>query len=119
MRLHHEVWLSAHPNRSEAWLQERLRDGFDVHHLDGDRDNNVAANLVLIEHSDHMMIHKGGVRMLGRLDRKKAMRRRARYAMTPDGKKLRLFKRERAEKILQGYEQDPGAFQWRVIADKK
>jgi hypothetical protein len=42
-----------------------MRDGFDVHHLDGDHANNEPANLVLIEHTDHMAIHGG--RTMGRL----------------------------------------------------
>lgn len=62
---HHRQWLAAHPTRSEAWLLVMLKDGFDVHHLDGNHANNDPANLVLIEHSDHMMLH--GSRMLGRL----------------------------------------------------
>jgi hypothetical protein len=65
---HHAAWLSVHPHRSEQWLAERIRDGFDVHHLDGQSDNNDAANLVLIEHTDHMAIHGG--RTLGRLSQR-------------------------------------------------
>lgn len=42
-----------------------MLNGFDVHHLDGDHGNNDPANLVLIEHSDHMMLHGG--RTLGRM----------------------------------------------------
>jgi hypothetical protein len=61
------AWLGAHPNRTDDWLKARIKDGFDVHHLDGDHDNNDPANLVLIEHSDHMMLHGG--RTLGRLRR--------------------------------------------------
>ncbi len=41
------------------------KDGFDVHHLDGNKGNESPDNLVLIEHTDHMMLH--GSRMLGRL----------------------------------------------------
>lgn len=43
-----------------------LRDGFDVHHLDGDHSNDDPANLALIEHTDHMRLHGMGV-TLGRL----------------------------------------------------
>lgn len=53
------VWLSAHPERSSEWLIERLKDGFDIHHLDGDHENNDPSNLVLIECGDHMMLHNG------------------------------------------------------------
>ena len=31
-----KIWLSAHPHRSAKWLRERIADGFDVHHIDGD-----------------------------------------------------------------------------------
>ena len=51
------MWLGAHPNRSQEWLQERLRDGFDIHHVDGNHMNDDPANLVLIEHDDHMRLH--------------------------------------------------------------
>lgn len=40
-------------------------EGFDVHHIDGNHENNDPQNLVLIEHTDHMMLHGG--RHLGRL----------------------------------------------------
>lgn len=62
---HHQAWLDAHPHRSEAWLRAMLAEGFDVHHMDGSRENNDPSNLVLIEHTDHMMLHGG--RTLGRL----------------------------------------------------
>lgn len=62
MRSHHEVWLKAHGERSAEWLREMLVRGFDVHHLDGDHDNNDPKNLVLIECGDHMMLHNGATR---------------------------------------------------------
>lgn len=68
--LHHQVWLDAHPWRTEEWLRERTKDGFDVHHVDGDPANNSASNLVLIEHGDHMAIHAGGIAFVGRLSTK-------------------------------------------------
>lgn len=57
MKAYHEIWLSAHPSRTEAWLQDRLKDGFDIHHIDGDHKNNDPDNLVLIESQDHMRLH--------------------------------------------------------------
>lgn len=54
---YHRVWLAAHPNRSLEWLQERMRDGFDIHHIDGDHWNDTPSNLVLIECLDHMRLH--------------------------------------------------------------
>ena len=54
---HHEAWLSAHPDRTAAWLKELLKEGFDVHHVDGDDGNNSPRNLILIEAADHMRLH--------------------------------------------------------------
>jgi hypothetical protein len=56
-RDYHKAWLSAHPERSEQWLKDHLADGFDVHHIDSDHENNDPENLVLIEHVDHMKFH--------------------------------------------------------------
>lgn len=67
MKLWHTAWLSAHPYRTEEWLREKLRDGFDVHHMDGDKANNDSSNLVLIEHVDHMRLHGSPNIKLGRL----------------------------------------------------
>lgn len=47
-------------------MRDRLRDGFDVHHIDGDSRNDKDSNLVLIEASDHMMLHFVG-RQLSRV----------------------------------------------------
>ena len=60
---YHHAWLGAHPERDEAWLRERLKDGFDVHHLDGDHENNDPLNLVLIDGADHLMLHNGSKRL--------------------------------------------------------
>ena len=57
MEIYHKVWLRSHPERDEAWLIERLRDGFDIHHMDGNHQNNEPSNLVLIESRDHMRLH--------------------------------------------------------------
>ena len=50
---YHYVWLESHPTRTEGWLRERLKDGFCIHHIDGDHSNNHPRNLVLIEGQDH------------------------------------------------------------------
>ena len=42
----------------------QLREGFDVHHIDNDHGNDDPLNLVLIEHSDHQMLHSGKHRLL-------------------------------------------------------
>lgn len=57
MEEYHKVWLEAHPERTEEWLQARLKDGFNIHHMDGDHSNNIPANLVLIDGEDHLRLH--------------------------------------------------------------
>lgn len=57
LKNYHLIWLESRPHRTRDWLQERLRDGFDMHHVDGDHSNDDPSNLVLIECSDHMRLH--------------------------------------------------------------
>jgi hypothetical protein len=57
LRPHHVAWLSVNPHRSETWLREMFRHGFQIHHLDGDHANNDPQNLLLINHQDHMSLH--------------------------------------------------------------
>lgn len=57
LKSYHLAWLAAHPKRSEEWLRAHIADGFDVHHLDGNKTNDDARNLLLIEHDDHMRLH--------------------------------------------------------------
>lgn len=64
MKNYHYIWLSTHRNRTEEWLRERLADGFDIHHADGDHSNDDPSNLVLIEATDHMRLHGGSLNRL-------------------------------------------------------
>lgn len=57
MNKHQKAWLKANPHRSAAWLEERLADGFDIHHVDGNHDNDDPLNLLLVEVMDHMRLH--------------------------------------------------------------
>lgn len=66
MESYHIAWLSAHPERTTEWLSDRLKDGFHVHHMDGNHSNDEPRNLVLIESGDHMMIHNGSSRLIWR-----------------------------------------------------
>ncbi len=59
MKASHVAWLAAHPSRTADWLRSQLDDGFDVHHVDGDRNNNNSNNLVLIESQDHTTVIHG------------------------------------------------------------
>jgi hypothetical protein len=59
-------WLLDHPERTYEWLLERLKDGFHIHHLDGNHSNNEPTNLVLIEASDHFRLHGGRLKYLKR-----------------------------------------------------
>lgn len=54
---HQQAWLNAHPDRTEEWLRQMIREGFNVHHGDGVHSNNHSDNLFLIEGSDHMRLH--------------------------------------------------------------
>lgn len=64
METYHVAWLSAHPERTEDWLRRMLKDGFRIHHMDGNHFNDDPKNLVLIEAGDHMMIHNGSARLI-------------------------------------------------------
>ena len=57
MNRYHRLWLATHPSRTKTWLAERLKEGFDVHHADGDHKNDDPNNLVLIESVDHLKLH--------------------------------------------------------------
>ena len=76
LKKHHCVWLLTRPHRSAEWLLDRMKDGFDIHHMDGDHENNDPKNLCLIEHTDHMMIHNGGSYTMGRLNGHKKKKKR-------------------------------------------
>lgn len=54
---HQQAWLDAHTDRTEEWLRQMLKEGFNVHHGDGVHSNNHPDNLFLIEGSDHMRLH--------------------------------------------------------------
>lgn len=56
---HHQAWLDSRPDRTVFWLKARLKEGFHIHHIDGDHGNNNPDNLVLIEGVDHMKFHRG------------------------------------------------------------
>lgn len=53
------AWLAAHPYRTADWLDARIAEGFDLHHVDCNPQNNVPGNLVLIEAGDHLALHNG------------------------------------------------------------
>lgn len=77
LETYHFAWLAKHPNRDEAWLIDRLVDGFHVHHLDHDHANDDPENLVLIEGDDHMELHGRCIRselVQGRERKKRAKR---------------------------------------------
>lgn len=63
MEEHHRAWLEKHGAEPE-WLSNALNNGFDIHHIDGDHDNNEPSNLVLIYCADHMSLHGGGLKRL-------------------------------------------------------
>lgn len=101
MKEYHRVWLSVHPERSADWLQDRLKDGFDIHHLDGDHGNNDPLNLVLIEGADHLMLHNGSARC------SRIVPNLQRANQTPEAL-------ERAKQAYEGYDSNAG---WGVVAE--
>lgn len=52
------VWLRAHPYVNATWLDDKIKEGFNLHHVDGNRQNNTADNLLLIFGPDHHRLHK-------------------------------------------------------------
>lgn len=57
LKSYHAAWLLVHPHRDEEWLREKLKEGFDIHHVDGDHSNDEPSNLILMEAVDHMRLH--------------------------------------------------------------
>lgn len=113
MKAHHIAWLAAHPHRSEAWLRERLADRFDVHHLDGNHENNDPLNLVLIESADHLMLHGGrALRRIGSA----SSGRKGRWLDLADGKAIRLWRGERKSRALAEIAAGNSVYLRRVVA---
>lgn len=61
IQAHHRAWLSAHSWIAWEWLDAKLEEGFEVHHVDGDHSNNDPQNLVLVYNSDHKLLHFVGM----------------------------------------------------------
>jgi hypothetical protein len=57
IRQYRDVWLASHPGRSLQWLNSMFKQGFEIHHVDGNYNNNHPDNLVLIEAADHQRLH--------------------------------------------------------------
>lgn len=92
---YHHAWLGAHPERSETWLRARLKDGFDVHHLDGDHANNDPLNLILIDSADHLMLHNGKTRVVRRPISRISVKRRDTRQIQEE---MRILKRQKYAK---------------------
>ena len=65
MQDYHYEWLKVHDTFSEEDLASFLKQGFHIHHVDGDVHNNNASNLVLIHSVDHFRIHNGSLATVG------------------------------------------------------
>lgn len=102
MKEYHYIWLEAHPDRTEVWLRDKLIDGFDIHHLDHDHDNNSPDNLVLMEHRDHFMVHSGGRPPIkrGSVSIRKPFRR---YFIDDDGLAVQVHRGERVVTAKRDY----------------
>jgi len=42
----------------EKWWNQIVPDGYDVHHVDGNKRNNYITNLALVTHVEHSRIHR-------------------------------------------------------------
>jgi hypothetical protein len=81
----HRIWLKTHPTRSKEWLAAQVREGFDIHHANGDHSDDCPDNLVLIECDDHQKLH--GMKLDRRASStaiRKAKRERERQAKEQD-----------------------------------
>lgn len=94
LKEYHLNWLIAHPHRTQEWLADKLKDGFDIHHLDGDHSNNSKENLVLIDHSDHMYLHGMNLGTLGRMAPKKKIKRLKRVGPYTIGRHDRKYRKK-------------------------
>ena len=99
---HHAAWLSAHPERTEAWLAERIRDGFCIHHRDGNQENDDPLNVILIESKDHHLIH--GHRLVG--DMKGNASKFAKLNASARVKRWRAANRKRYNAQMRAYMRD-------------
>jgi len=107
LKLYHEVWLAAN-NKDEAWLKEKLSDGFHIHHIDANPENNAAENLILIWGIDHLMLHSGVRFVIGK-NRKKShcfecgCKSEGNQLTTCDGKVIPFKSRANIKKIVRAY----------------
>jgi hypothetical protein len=100
MQIYHEIWLQAHPWRTREWLQEKLNDGFDIHHIDGNKKNNKPDNLLLCDASDHMHLHGMPLRDMAR-KAAKPKRKRIRIKPTSDINPDKIYRKiGRLHKLL-------------------
>lgn len=101
---YHHVWLAKHPKRTEQWLREQLKDGFHIHHADGDHQNNKPENLVMVEGLDHFELH-GGLKFLlkprpPKPRKRKKLRIWASVKMALEDKVRKNLRRKKAEEAM-------------------
>lgn len=51
-----QIWADKY-KKDSLWMEQASENGFHVHHVDGDRDNNDPDNLMMIFKGDHMLLH--------------------------------------------------------------
>lgn len=120
---YHVAWLKVHPWRTADWLREKMREGFHIHHVDGDHSNDDPSNLVLIDGDDHMALH--GVPLRDGIAKwRKRERKQIKVAVRPpseEGARLYLLKAELdcswkalAQQYYNGVKPNPNAI-WSMI----
>lgn len=104
MQDYHYIWLKAHPERTEQWLQQRLDDGFQIHHIDGDHFNDAVDNLLLIEKRDHFRLHQQATCLRvaiveGTIDRKDYSGQLTTAKLAADARRQKRLERKKRQTI--------------------
>ena len=57
-----KAWLRFHPEKTAEWLMQMKKEGFQIHHIDGNHNNDTKGNLLLIYYVDHYKLHWKDIR---------------------------------------------------------
>ncbi len=102
----HRAWLTKHENITAEWLGGAIAEGFQIHHIDCNHENNSPDNLLLIFGRDHMYIHglnSNFARMANKSRNEWICKRKNMYERIKVGEK--------------GYELRQSGMKWREVAE--